>query len=105
MDWQNTLIFLIIPVFTVSIVFFIKKKLLWLSPLISTILAFVAYMMNFRLGGMQSPIIKIFSNNEWRSFLLLALLIHFVITVIVTMIAYLVAHILKRKQSKDSNVN
>jgi len=98
MDWQNFLIFGIIPILTVVILFFAKRKLLWLSPFVSTILTFMTYMVILASQGMQSPIIKIFSNNEWRAFLLLALLIHFVITTIVTVIAYLVAYIIKRKK-------
>ena len=41
MDWLNILIFGVIPVLTVVIMFLIKKKMLWVSPIISTVLAFV----------------------------------------------------------------
>ena len=95
------MIFGIIPILTVIILFFAKRKLLWLSPFVSTILTFMTYMVIHASQGMQSPIIKIFSNNEWRAFLLLALLIHFVITVVVTVIAYLISYILKRNESKN----
>ena len=97
MDWQNILIFGIIPIITVVVLFFNKRKLLWLSPFISTTLAFITYMVIFS-QDMQSPIIKIFSNNEWRAFLLFFLFIQFAITVILTMIAYIIAHILKHKR-------
>ena len=100
MDWQNILIFGIIPILTVIILFFTKRKLLWLSPFVSTILAFIAYMV-ILAQSMESPIIKIIGNNEWRAFFFLALLIHFVITVVVTVIAYLISYILKRNESKN----
>ena len=98
MDWQNIMIFGILPIITVLSVFFIKKKLLWVSPIISTALHFTAYMLILGLQGMQSPIIKIFRNSEWRAFLLLFLFIQFAITVVLTMIIYLIAHILKHKR-------
>lgn len=35
MDWWNILIFGVIPVLTVVIMFIVKRKLLWIAPLIS----------------------------------------------------------------------
>ena len=95
MDWLNILIFGVIPVLTVAIMFLVKRKMLWAAPIISTILAFVTYMI-----ALLAPITleKFFSNSEWRGFLILALIIHFGIAVVLTVIAYLVAYILKRKK-------
>lgn len=42
--------------------------------------------------------LKIFSNNEWRAFFLMAMLMHFGITVVLTSIACFVAYIIKRKK-------
>ena len=93
-DWWNILIFGIIPVLTVAVIFIVKKKLLWIAPLISTVLAFTSYM----IALVPITIVELFSNNEWRGFFLLAILMQLVITVVLTVIAYFVAYILKRKQ-------
>ncbi len=41
MDWWNVSVFGIIPVLSVLLVFFVKRKLLWVAPLISTVLSVV----------------------------------------------------------------
>ncbi len=92
--WWNILIFGIIPVLTVAVIFIAKKKLLWVAPLISTVLAFISYM----IALVPITIVELFSNGEWRGFFLLAMLMQFVITVVLTVIAYFVAYIPKRKQ-------
>ena len=91
-DVINVLIFVVIPVLSVSVFFFMKRKLLWIAPLLSVMLAFVAYTVN-----LEPSIVKIFSNNEWRGFLLLAMLMQFGIAVLLTAVGYLIAYILKRK--------
>ena len=91
-DLLNVLIFGVIPVLSVAGLFFTKRKLLWAAPLISTILAFIVYAVT-----LEPSIVKIFSNNEWRGFLLLALLIQLGIAAILTAAGYLLAHIPKRK--------
>ena len=91
-DVINVLIFVVIPVISVSVLFFRKRRLLWIAPLLSIMLAFVVYAVT-----LEPSIIKAFSNNEWRGFLLLALLIQFSIAVLLTAVGYLLAHILKRK--------
>ena len=91
-DVINVLIFVVIPVISVSVFFFMTRKLLWIAPLLSSILAFAVYAIT-----LEPSIIKIFSNNEWRGFLLLALLMQFGIAAVLTVGGYLTAHILKRK--------
>ena len=91
-DVINVLIFVVIPVISVSVLFFRKRRLLWIAPLLSIMLAFVVYAVT-----LEPSIIKAFSNNEWRGFLLLALLMQFGIAVLLTAVGYLLAHILKRK--------
>ena len=91
-DVINVLIFVVIPVISVSVLFFRKRRLLWIAPLLSIMLAFVVYAVT-----LEPSIIKAFSNNEWRGFLLLALLIQFSIAVLLTAVGYLIAYILKRK--------
>ena len=100
MDGWNVLIFGVIPVFSMVVIFSIKRKLLWTAPVISTTLAFITYMIAFRTQGMHTPVIKIFSNNEWRAFFILAMLIHLGIVIFITVIASLVEYILKQKKKK-----
>lgn len=94
MDWWNILIFGVIPILTVVIIFLAKRKMLWTAPLISTALAFITYM----IALAPITIVELFSNNEWRGFFILAMLMHFGIAVVLTAIAYLAAYILKRKK-------
>lgn len=93
MDWINILIFGVIPVLTVGIMFLIKRKMLWITPIISTVLSFITYTIT-----VEPTMIEIFRNNEWRAFYILFMLMQFGITVILTVIAYLIAYIFKRKQ-------
>ncbi len=93
-DALNILIFGVIPVLSVVVLFLMKRRSLWAAPLISTILAFIVYTVT-----LEPSIIKVFSNNEWRGFLLLALLMQFGIAVLLTAVGYLMAHILKRKNN------
>ena len=94
MDWWNILIFGIIPALTVVVIFIVKRKLLWIAPLISTVFAVIAVL----IALSPITIVEVFSNNEWRGFFLLAMLMHLVITVVLTVIAYFSAYILKQKQ-------
>lgn len=94
MEWWNVLIFGIIPVLTVAIIFCFKRKFLWIAPLFSSALAFISYMIALAPITLE----KLFSNNEWRGFFMLAMFMHLGIVAILTAIAYLVAYILKKKQ-------
>ena len=91
-DVLNILIFVVIPVISVSVLFFRKRRLLWIAPLLSSILAFAVYAIT-----LEPSIIKIFSNIEWRGFLLLAMLMQFGIAAVLTAAGYLIAYLLKRK--------
>ena len=90
MDWWGFIFWGVIPVLTVVTVFFIKRKLLWISPLVST-----AFAVAYSAIEMQT----IISYGEHRAmFFILVVPGHIVIGIILTVIAYLVAHSLKRKQ-------
>ena len=90
MDWWSIVFWVVIPVLTVAAIFIIKRKLLWISPLVSTTLA-VAY------SAIEMP--TIISYGEHRAmFFILVIPGHIVIGVTLTAIAYLVAHLLKQKQ-------
>ena len=90
----NILIFAVIPVLTVAVMSIVKRKILWTAPLISAVLAFIAYMISLAPITMA----EIFHNNEWRGFLFLAMLMQLVTTVVLTVIAYFTAYIFTRKQ-------
>ena len=100
-DWWNILIFGVIPVLSVLIVFCVNKKFLWIAPLISVVLAFVAYMIALGIINLYD-FLKFFSNNEYRGFFILAMFLHFAIAVILTAITYIVTYILKLKQNIDN---
>ena len=89
MDWWNVSVYGVIPVLTVVTIFFVKRKLLWLAPLISTGVSFL-------ISLMVMP--SILSVSEYRGFLLWAMILHFAIAIILTIIAYITVYILKRKQ-------
>ena len=88
--WLNILMYCVIPLLTVVILFFAKRKRLT-APLISTALAFVVYMTALRLSGMESPITTILGYSEWRAFFLLAMLIQLVIVTTLTAFAHLIS--------------
>lgn len=96
-DLLNVLIYVVIPLLTVVIIFFVKRKLLWVAPLISTALVFITYIMAFKVSGIE--ISYLFGYSESRAFFfLLAMLIQLVIVITLTAIACFVAYILKRKK-------
>ena len=89
-NWWNASLFCIIPILSVVIVFFIKRKFLWIAPLISTVLSVVISII---------PMPSMLSNREHRAmFFGIAIPIQLVIVIILTVIAYLVAYILKRRK-------
>lgn len=95
MGWWNFLIVGVLPILTVTILYIVKRKMLWAAPFASTALAFITY----TIALAPISIADIFNNNEWRVFFILVLFIHFVIVLVLTVIAYFIAYILKRKNS------
>lgn len=95
-DLLNVLIYGIIPLLTVVVIFFIKRKLLWAAPLTSTALFVFTYLTVFSVSGIE--VSDLFGNSEWRGFFLLAMLIQLVIVITITVVAGLIAYILKRKK-------
>ena len=57
MELCNIWIFAILPILTAAIIFAVKRKLLWIAPIVSTILAFITYAIVF------APIKAMFANN------------------------------------------
>lgn len=95
-DLLNVLIYGVIPLLTVVVIFFIKRKLLWAAPLTSTALFVFTYLTVFSVSGIE--VSDLFGNSEWRGFFLLAMLIQLVIVITITVVAGLIAYILKRKK-------
>ena len=90
MDWWSILFFGIIPIITVTFVFFVMRKALWISPLISTALGIGVSLLKMPTIG---------SYGEHRSmFFALVVPGQFVIGIILTVVAYLIAYLLKQKQ-------
>ena len=90
MNWWNVVFFGIIPILTVTLIFFVKRKLLWAAPFVSTVLGVV-------ISVVAMP--TIISYSEHRAmFFVLVVPGHFVIGIILTVAAYFVAHILKQKK-------
>ena len=94
MEGWNTIIFGVIPILTVAALFLLRRKMLWTAPLLSTVLAFFAYMAALAPVTMA----EVFRNGEWRGFFFLAMLLHLAVAAVLTVIAYLAAYFLKRKQ-------
>lgn len=93
MDWWNVVFFGVIPILTVAIIFFVKRKILWTAPLISTALGVAVSIVSMP---------TIISYSEHRAmFFVLVVPGHFVIGIILTMVAYFAAHILKQKRNKN----
>ena len=92
LNWWNVSMFCIIPILSVVLVFFIKRKFLWIAPMISTALSSIVSII-----AMPS----ILRNREHQAmFFGISIPIQLVIVIILTVIAYLVVYILKRKKAK-----
>lgn len=89
LNWFSTIIFILLPLLSVTFVFFGKRRLLWIAPLISTILTVL-------LTVILEP--SMFRVTEYRTmFFGIVIPIHIAISVVLTVIAYVVAYILKRR--------
>lgn len=90
MNWWNFLQFGVIPVLAVASIFFIRRKLLWIAPFLSTILAIVA-------NAIRTP--SILSYGEHRAmFFILVVPGHFVFGIILALLAYVVGLQIKQKK-------
>ena len=93
-NWWNALVFCIIPILSVITVFFLKRKLLWIAPLISTVLSIAISVM------MTST--SLLTYKEHRAmFFGIVIPIQLVIVIILTVGAYLIAYIVKRIKNRN----
>lgn len=89
-DWWNISVFFVIPILSVLFMFFVKRKLLWTVPLISTALAVV-------ISIIAMPSLITYSEH-CAMFFGIVIPIQLAIVIVLTVIAYFAAHILKQKQ-------
>ena len=98
--WLNVLIYGVIPLLTVVIISVVKRKLLRVAPVISTVLAFISYTMIFteslKRVGIEMPVFALFSDAEWRVWCFMAMALQLIIATILTVVA---SGILKGKKS------
>ena len=93
-NWWNASVFCIIPILSVITVFFLKRKLLWIAPLISTVLSIAISVM------MTST--SLLTYKEHRAmFFGIVIPIQLVIVIILTVGAYLIAYIVKRIKNRN----
>ena len=92
LNWWNVSVFCFSPILSVVLAFFIKRKLLWIAPFVSTVLSVIISIVTSS---------SILSNREHRAmFFGIVIPIQLAIVIILTVIAYFVAYILKRKNAK-----
>lgn len=87
----STIIFILIPVLSVLLVFFIKRKFLWTAPIISTILIVMISLIT------ADP--SLLTVREYRMmFLGIIVPIQLIVVAVLTVIAYVVAYMFKSKK-------
>lgn len=89
MNWWKVSVFGIIPVLSVIIIFFVRKKFLWFAPAISTVLSVVISMI-------AMPSIITYSEHR-AMFFGIVIPIQLVVVIILALIAYFVTRILNQK--------
>lgn len=93
LDLISTICFVLLPIFSVLLLFFTKQKFLWNAPILATILMVVICVIA------TGP--SLLSVGEYRGmFLGITVPIQITITVGLTVIAYLAAYALKKKRDR-----
>ncbi len=92
------LLYLVIPLLTVIVFYFVKRKLLWVAPVVSTVLYTVTALIQYSISGITP--VELFNENEWRAFFILGILIQLVIVIVFTAVAYFIAYMLKKNRGK-----
>ena len=91
----KVLIYGVIPLLTVVIISAVKRSRLRMAPLISTVLAFTAYVVIFDIAA-EVTIVDLLGDIEWLVWCFMAMVLQLIIVTIFTAIAW---GILKRKKS------
>jgi hypothetical protein len=90
-SWQIS-IFLLFPMASVFFLFFLKRNMLWISPLISTVLS-VLYS--------QLVMPSLLTVTESSIFWMVTIPMQLVITITFTGIAYIISWLLNKRASKN----
>lgn len=91
MDTWQVLVFFIFPIASVLLMFFLKKKILWISPIISTVLSVI-----YSIQVMPSILTVAESSIFWA----ITIPMQLVITVFFTGVAYIISWLLKKRVKK-----
>lgn len=93
MDWWNISVFGIIPLASVALLLFVKRKMLWTAPLVST-----AGATAFSVLTLPS----LLENQEYRNlFFGISIPMQFAVAALLTLAAYAAAYIWKRGREKQ----
>lgn len=87
-----TILFILIPVLSVLLLFFLKRKFLWTAPILSTIFTVIISVIA------EGP--SLLSVGEYRAmFFGVIVPIQLIVVVVLTGIAYVAAYLLKQKKN------
>lgn len=92
MDWWNILVYIAIPILSVLIIFFVKRKLLWLSPIISTLLTVIVSIIN-------TPSIIMYSEHR-TMFFVFAMPSYLIVGILFTVFGYIVGLVIDKRKNK-----
>ena len=93
MDWWNVSVFGVIPVLCVGILFCLRRRALWTSPIFFVVLTIL-------VSVIAMP--SVLSDREHSAILFgITLPLHLVVAAALTGIAYGVAHLLKKGCSRE----
>jgi hypothetical protein len=93
MDSWQIFVFLLFPMASVFFMFFLKRNMLWISPLISTVLSVL-----YSLIVMPS----LLTIAEGSIFWMVTIPLQLVITITFTGIAYIISRLLKKEYRKTN---
>lgn len=93
LDLISIILFLVLPVLSVGSVFLMKRTLLWIAPVISTIFMLII--------SVAASGLSLLTVGEYRGmFLGICVPIHFAVSAVLTAIAYVVSYILRQRQNR-----
>lgn len=88
LNWFSTIIFILFPIVSVATLFLVKRKFLWIAPIVSTVLS-------IGLAAMVEPSMLMY--GVYRSmFFGIVVPMQLIIAVILTVAAYIAGHFLER---------
>ena len=89
----TTINFIILPVVSVLLLFFLRRKFLWAAPIFSTVLMIAVDVI--AVGP------TLLTEGEYRGMFLIGLVpLHLAVSILLTALAYIAAYLLKRKDRR-----